>query len=102
MHPISFLCLLVVTIGSTLTLPVILKADFLQPNMSTEFSQLLTFHNVRYLFNATFQAALSLVSVHVGKIALTLCVLALVHLVVVYRRTYNTVSYFQRGIFWAR
>ena len=70
--------------------------------MSTEFSQLLTFHNVRYLFNATFQAALSLVSVHVGKIALTLCVLALVHLVVVYRRTYNTVSYFQRGIFWAR
>ena len=46
----------VVTIGSTLTLPVILKADFLQPILSTDFSQLLIFHNIRYLFNTTFLA----------------------------------------------
>ena len=45
---------------------------------------------------------MSRVSVHVGKVALTLCVLALVHSFVVYKRTYHTVPSFRRSNFWAR
>ena len=92
----------VVTIGSVLTLPVLLKADFLQPFLSTDFSEHLTFHNIRLIFNANFQAELSSVSIHVGKIALTLCVLTTAHLLVVYNRTYNTISSFRRSSFWPR
>ena len=83
------------TFVSTLVLPVLLKADFLQPVTSIDFSNQLFAFRERFIFETNFADHLTATSIQVGFLALGMSGLFITHIVAVYFLAHHAVKSFR-------